>query len=123
MLAKNGMIKIKETITQNGKCFFGCNVSCGGIGYETPDVLSPVVVKRAIDTDLFRWGRPGVCNLSQQPFHCRWYYPQRAYEYYGVCSAAVSDRSCLFYPVSLRVPVLCFPKAEGTGTQAFTFSA
>ena len=103
--------------------FFKLTVSCGGMGYETPDLLSPVVFKRNIDIDMFHWGRFGVCNLSQQPFHRRRHCPQRAYEFYGICSAAVSDRFRLLCPVSLRFPVLCFPQAEDTGAQVCTFSA
>ena len=110
-------------MTKNGKYFYRSTVSCGGMGYETPDLLSPVVVKRNIDIDIFHWGSSGVCNLSQQSFHHRRYCPQRAYEYYGICSAAVSDRSCLFYPVSLRFPVLCFPQVEDTGAQVSALSA
>ena len=92
------------------------------MGYETPDLLSPVVVKRNIDIDIFHWGSSGVCNLSQQSFHRRWYCPQRAYEYYGIYSAAVSDWSSLFYPVSLCFPVLCFPQDEDTGAHVSAFS-
>ena len=92
------------------------------MGYETQDLLSPVVVKRTIDADLFRWRGSGVCNLSQQPFHRRRHCPQRAYEYYGIYSAAVSDWSCLFYPVSLCFPVLCFPQDEDTGAHVSAFS-
>lgn len=110
-------------MTQNGKYFFRSTVSCGGIGYETPDLLSPVVVKRAIDADIFRWGSFGVCNLSQQSYHRGRHCPQRAYEYYGICSAAVSDWSRLFCPLSLRFPVLCFPQAEDTGAQVSALSA
>ena len=93
------------------------------MGYDTPDLLSPVVVKRALDADCFCCGSSDVCNLSQQSFHRRRHCPQRAYEYYGICSAAVSDWSRLFCPVSLRFPVLCFPQAEDTGAQVSSFFA
>ena len=90
--------------------------------YETLEILSPVMDKRNIDAGFLRWRRSGVYNVYQQFTRGGRRHAPGAYECDGICAAAVSYRSRLFYLLSLYFVVLCFPQADGRAAPTFAFS-
>ena len=97
--------------------------SCGGMRYETVEILSPFMVKRNLDTGIVCWWRFGFYHLYQQPFYCGRYCASRAYGRDRIYPAPVFGWFRLLHSLCLRFCFLCVSQNADPGASAFTFSA